>query len=56
MKTALDVASGAAISLAVLYGLWNRFGAFGLVFATWLYHDVAKPARNRLERGMPRAK
>ena len=25
-------------------------------FATWLYNDVAKPARNRLERGMARSR
>lgn len=32
MKTLLNIAFGAAISLAVLYGLWHWFGPFGLVF------------------------
>ena len=32
MKTLLNIAFGAAVSLAVLYGLWHWFGPFGLVF------------------------
>ena len=32
MKTLLNLACGAAVSLAVLYGLWHWFGPFGLVF------------------------
>ena len=32
MKTLLDIAFVAAVSLAVLYGLWHWFGPFGLVF------------------------
>ena len=43
MKTALDVASGAAISLAVLYGLWNWFGAFDLVFGAPVLAVFAVP-------------
>ena len=32
MKTLLNIAFGAAVSLAVLYGLWHWFGPFGLIF------------------------
>jgi hypothetical protein len=32
VKLALDIAFGAALSLAVLYGGWHWFGPFGLVF------------------------
>ncbi len=32
MKTFVNIAFAAAVSLAVLYALWHWFGAFGLVF------------------------
>ncbi len=43
MKTAVDIAFGAAVSLAVLYGLWNWFGAFGLVFGAPVLAVFAVP-------------
>ena len=43
MKTVLDIAFRAAVSVAVLYGLWNWFGAFGLVFGAPVLAVFAVP-------------
>jgi hypothetical protein len=43
VRTVLDVAFRAAVSLAVLYGLWSWFGAFGLVFGAPVLAIFAVP-------------
>ena len=43
MKLALDIAFGAALSAAVLYGGWHWFGPFGLVFGAPILAIFGRP-------------
>jgi hypothetical protein len=43
VKLAIDIAFGAAISLAVLYAGWHWFGPFGLVFGAPILAIFGKP-------------
>ena len=43
MKLAIDIAFGAALSLAVLYAGWHWFGPFGLVFGAPILAIFGRP-------------
>jgi hypothetical protein len=43
VKLAIDIAFGAALSLAVLYGGWHWFGPFGLVFGAPILAIFGRP-------------
>ena len=43
MKLAIDIAFGAALSFAVLYGGWHWFGPFGLVFGAPILAIFGRP-------------
>ncbi len=53
MKTLLNIAFGAAVSVAVLYALWHWFGPFGLVFGMPVLGVFAFPLVD-LVAGYPR--